>query len=59
MGFSLAVAVLLDAVIIRIMILPALMLLLGDRTWWPSRSVARAQPTGSATPEVRPLENVG
>jgi RND superfamily putative drug exporter len=59
MGFSLAVAVLLDAVIIRIMILPALMLLLGDRCWWPSRRMARAQRTGPAIPTVRPVENVG
>ncbi|MDL4815660.1 MMPL family transporter [Actinomadura opuntiae] len=37
MGFALAVAVLLDAFVIRVVILPALMLLLGERTWWPSR----------------------
>ncbi|MFI6284125.1 MMPL family transporter [Streptomyces sp. NPDC051018] len=36
-GFSLTVAVLIDAFIIRIVILPALMLLLGDRVWWPTR----------------------
>ncbi|MBA8950242.1 MMPL family transporter [Actinomadura namibiensis] len=41
MGFALAVAVLLDAVIIRVMILPALLLLLGERTWWPSRHPRR------------------
>ncbi|WP_194818021.1 MMPL family transporter [Nocardia sp. XZ_19_385] len=35
MGFALAAAVLLDAFVIRIVILPALLLLLGDRTWWP------------------------
>lgn len=38
-GFGLAVAVLLDAVIIRILILPALLLLLGDASWWPNRSI--------------------
>ncbi|WP_199856753.1 MMPL family transporter [Nocardia suismassiliense] len=37
MGFALAAAVLLDAFVIRIVILPALLLLLGDRTWWPVR----------------------
>ncbi|WP_433171172.1 MMPL family transporter [Actinoallomurus sp. CA-150999] len=36
-GFSLAVAVLLDAFVIRLVILPAVMLLLGDAAWWPSR----------------------
>ena len=36
-GFCPAVAVLLDAVVVRIMIVPALMILLGDKSWWPSR----------------------
>ncbi|MET9337175.1 MMPL family transporter [Nonomuraea sp. NPDC003804] len=34
-GFSLAVAVLLDAVVVRVLILPAALLLLGRRSWWP------------------------
>ncbi|MFE9373740.1 MMPL family transporter [Streptomyces sp. NPDC006711] len=42
-GFSLAVAVLLDAFVIRVMILPAALMLLGDASWWPSRAVRRAQ----------------
>jgi RND superfamily putative drug exporter len=42
-GFGLAVAVLLDAVVIRIMILPELIALLGDKNWWPSRAVLRAR----------------
>ncbi|MEV3858576.1 MMPL family transporter [Streptomyces sp. NPDC050095] len=54
-GFSLAVAVLLDAFVIRVLILPALMLLLGDRSWWPSRS-ARQSPRPTAD---RPTANVG
>ena len=45
-GFSLAVAVLLDAFVIRLMILPALMLLLSDATWWPSRRTQIAAPAG-------------
>ncbi|MFI0356389.1 MMPL family transporter [Actinomadura sp. 9N407] len=56
MGFALAVAVLLDAVIIRIMILPSLMLLLGDRSWWPSRGVRRA---AAAAGESRRPAQVG
>ncbi|WP_084550732.1 MMPL family transporter [Actinomadura rifamycini] len=43
MGFALAVAVLLDAAIIRILVLPAMMLLLGDRCWWPSRQIKQAR----------------
>ncbi|MEV0248947.1 MMPL family transporter [Nocardia sp. NPDC050712] len=42
MGFVLAAAVLLDAFVIRIVILPAALLLLGDRTWWPTRPAATA-----------------
>ncbi|MFI9050722.1 MMPL family transporter [Streptomyces sp. NPDC053427] len=42
-GFSLAVAVLLDAFVIRVMILPAALTLLGGATWWPSRGMRRAQ----------------
>jgi RND superfamily putative drug exporter len=41
-GFALAVGVLLDAFIVRILILPSLMTLLGKANWWPSRAVSRA-----------------
>jgi RND superfamily putative drug exporter len=41
-GFVLAAAVLLDAFVVRIMILPAAMLLLGEASWWPARGVRRA-----------------
>ncbi|MGW4752225.1 MMPL family transporter [Streptomyces chartreusis] len=36
-GFVLAAAVLLDAFVVRIMVLPSAMLLLGEASWWPSR----------------------
>ncbi|MFE6891444.1 MMPL family transporter [Streptomyces sp. NPDC057694] len=54
-GFSLAVAVLLDAFVIRVLILPALMLLLGRWSWWPSRG-ARER---AEAPAGRSLVNVG
>ena len=41
MGVGLTVAILLDATVVRIVLLPALMLLLGDRVWWLPRA-ARA-----------------
>lgn len=41
MGFCLAVAVLLDAVVIRLMVLPSALLLLGERAWWPARRPGR------------------
>ncbi|MEU3722943.1 MMPL family transporter [Streptomyces sp. NPDC031705] len=56
-GFSLAVAVLLDAFVIRILVLPSLMLLLGAWNWWPSRGMRAAQRTVS--PELPSLEKVG
>lgn len=34
MGFGLAVGVLLDAFVVRMTIMPALMTLLGDKAWW-------------------------
>ena len=34
MGLGLAVAVLLDATIVRMQLVPATMELLGDRNWW-------------------------
>jgi RND superfamily putative drug exporter len=43
-GFVLAAAVLLDAFVIRVMILPAAMLLLGEASWWPSRGVRMSPP---------------
>ncbi|MFG2138921.1 MMPL family transporter [Streptomyces sp. NPDC048650] len=55
-GFSLAVAVLLDAFVIRVLILPAAMTLLGRASWWPSRGMGRAQQDAAAgAPRVRTL----
>jgi RND superfamily putative drug exporter len=36
-GVSLTVAVALDATVVRLMLLPALMKLAGPRVWWPRR----------------------
>jgi RND superfamily putative drug exporter len=44
LGVGLTVAVLLDATVVRIVLLPALMLLLGDRVWWLPRWLDRAMP---------------
>jgi len=44
LGVGLTVAVLLDATVVRIVLLPALMLLLGDRVWWLPRPLERALP---------------
>ena len=34
MGFALAMGVLIDAFVIRMMVIPATMFLLGDKAWW-------------------------
>ncbi|HEY5051899.1 MAG TPA: MMPL family transporter [Solirubrobacterales bacterium] len=44
LGIGLTVAVILDATAVRIVLLPALMLLLGDRVWWLPRPLARLLP---------------
>ncbi|MFE4518704.1 MMPL family transporter [Kitasatospora sp. NPDC056783] len=54
MGFCLAAAVLLDAVVIRLLVLPSLLLLLGDRAWWPSRPARPARRTRSSAPTTAP-----
>ncbi len=42
LGVGLAAAILLDATLIRLVVLPAVLVLLGDRTWWPSSPARRA-----------------
>jgi putative drug exporter of the RND superfamily len=44
LGIGLTVAVALDATVVRIVLLPALMLLLGDRVWWLPRPLRRILP---------------
>jgi putative drug exporter of the RND superfamily len=44
MGVGLTVAILLDATVVRIVLLPALMLLLGDRVWRVPRLLGRILP---------------
>ncbi|MFG2814465.1 MMPL family transporter [Streptomyces sp. NPDC048410] len=56
-GFVLATAVLLDAFLVRVMVLPSAMLLLGEASWWPSRprpvaDVADVAEKGAARPSA-------
>jgi putative drug exporter of the RND superfamily len=44
LGIGLTVAVLLDATVVRIVLLPALMLLIGERVWWLPRPLDRLLP---------------
>jgi putative drug exporter of the RND superfamily len=61
-GFGLAVAVFLDATIVRLILVPATMELLGDRNWWIPKWLDRILPTVHVEPaedldaELRQLE---
>ncbi len=50
MGVGLAVAVLVDATLVRVVMLPSMLLLLGRATWWPGRTGRRelAEPVPAA-----------
>ena len=48
LGIGLTIAVILDATVVRIVLLPALMLLIGDRVWWLPRGLERVLPKFSA-----------
>ena len=57
MGVGLAIAVLVDATLVRVVMLPALLLLLGRATWWPGRTRARQLP--GPVPDLREPEPAG
>ena len=43
LGLVVGVGVLVDTVVVRTLLVPALFALLGDRAWWPGRAPAPAQ----------------
>jgi RND superfamily putative drug exporter len=57
-GFGMAIAVLVDATIVRLVLVPATMELLGDRNWWLPRwldrilPVVHVEPHGSGDPDA-------
>jgi RND superfamily putative drug exporter len=51
---GLAIAVALDATVVRTMLLPALMLLIGERVWWLPRGLDRLLPKIALEKDVRP-----
>ena len=51
MGVGLSAAILIDATLIRLVILPAVLVLLGDRAWWPTRP---SRPAGERVVETDP-----
>jgi RND superfamily putative drug exporter len=54
LGVGLAVAVLVDALVVRVIVLPSLMMLLGKWNWWPGRV-----PSAPVATEQRVLTSVG
>ncbi|HET6949385.1 MAG TPA: MMPL family transporter [Acidimicrobiales bacterium] len=54
-GLGLAVAVLLDATIVRLVLVPATMELLGDRNWWLPRWLDRVLPVVHVEPVPEPV----
>ncbi|MFF8610723.1 MMPL family transporter [Streptomyces sp. NPDC015346] len=59
LGFLVAVAVLLDATLIRLVVVPALMELLGHRNWWLPRPFSRLWPTPPAQAHPLPAPRTG
>jgi putative drug exporter of the RND superfamily len=60
LGVGLGAAVLIDALVVRVVVLPSLMALLGRANWWPSRLsrpvTRRPEPAGDAQPpEAAPV----
>ncbi len=48
-GFAIATAVLLDAMVVRTYLVPAVMALLGPRAWWGPRALQRVDPASLKT----------
>jgi putative drug exporter of the RND superfamily len=55
MGTGLASAILLDATIVRMLLVPATMELLGDRNWWLPRWLDRILPNIDVEGHAEPL----
>jgi RND superfamily putative drug exporter len=55
-GIGIALAVLIDATIVRVLLVPSLMVILGRWNWWPSTRVrtTQDQPSCSASPMMMP-----
>jgi putative drug exporter of the RND superfamily len=54
MGVGLAAAILIDATIVRVVMLPSILALLGRAAWWPSRLSRRPSRVAEAPPEEVP-----
>ncbi len=53
-GLIVCLGVLLDTLLVRTVIVPALALLAGDRFWWPGSQIVNAAPDDSENQAIRP-----
>ncbi|HEX7096490.1 MAG TPA: MMPL family transporter [Acidimicrobiales bacterium] len=58
MGTGLATAILLDATIVRMLLVPATMELLGDRNWWLPRWIDRVLPNVDVEGHAEPTDEL-
>jgi putative drug exporter of the RND superfamily len=56
-GVVICIGVLLDTLLIRTVLVPAIALLLGDRFWWPRNLESQAETTQAATQVSSPASN--
>lgn len=56
-GFGLAAAVLVDATVVRVLLVPAVMRLLGSSAWWLPGWLRRILPTVQLEREIHPHVN--
>jgi RND superfamily putative drug exporter len=54
-GIIIAVGVLIDTVLVRTLLVPALALDLGAKTWWPGRLARRPEPAPAEHPDAVPV----
>ena len=58
LGFVVSVGVLVDTFVVRSMLVPAIITVVGDKSWWPSALARQATPAAAAEAEARPKEPV-
>jgi RND superfamily putative drug exporter len=58
LGTVVAFGVLVDTFVVRSMLVPAIVTVVGDKSWWPSALARRAAPAKAIEAEARPKEPV-
>jgi RND superfamily putative drug exporter len=56
LGITVALGVLLDTLVVRSILVPALTFELGERTWWPARLVRQREQAAASTPAAAEAE---